>query len=197
MKEKNLEIQVVNSEEEFKLFWDMHYEYMNRDIFPNDELGLEITEKEREWFFSSEYKKHMYKLLGILARGYIYRNSNARVFGIQKENRIIEMLMVRDINEEPECYELQQFLIDVKYQNKGYGYKALKLILDYLYVEGRYENVEVCVKKEDVNAIKLYKKIGFINTGYIDPNVEDAYNLVFSFMDLDAAIQANRGSVIR
>ncbi len=74
---------------------------------------------------------------------------------------------------------------------------SLKLILDYLYVEGRYENVEVCVKKEDVNAIKLYKKIGFINTGYIDPNVEDAYNLVFSFMDLDAAIQANRGSVIR
>ncbi|NMB07303.1 MAG: hypothetical protein GX981_02800, partial [Tissierellia bacterium] len=56
---------------------------------------------------------------------------------------------------------------------------------------------EVCVKKEDVNAIKLYKKIGFIDTGYIDPNVEDAYNLVFSFMDLDAEIQANRGSVIR
>ena len=335
MKEKNLEIQVVNSEEEFKLFWDMHYEYMNRDIFPNDELGLEITEKEGEWFFSSEYKKHMYKLflrdidkaypilfkkekevvgfcmyctyhsedgkcfiidycilpefrndnlgtsffnkvkeievskgakyfelnvsnkrnmnfwlkqgfnfngiddygsvklttkkddvllinvdennwteltslklseeqlkyvaspIGILARGYIYRNSNARVFGIQKENRIIGMLMVRDIDEKPECYELQQFLIDVNYQNKGYGHKALKLILDYLYVEGRYDNVEVCVKKEDVNAIKLYKKIGFIDTGYIDPNVEDTYNLVFSFMDLDAEIQANRGSVIR
>lgn len=62
MKEKNLEIQVVNSEEEFNLFWNMHHEYMNRDIFPNDELGLEITEKEREWFSSSEYKKHMNKL---------------------------------------------------------------------------------------------------------------------------------------
>lgn len=105
--------------------------------------------------------------------------------------------MVRDINEEPECYELQQFLIDVKYQNKGYGYKVLKLILEYLYVERRYENVEVCVKKEDVNAIKLYKKIGFIDTGYIDRNVEDSYNLVFSFMDLDTEIQANRESVIR
>lgn len=33
MKEKNLEIQVVNSEEEFNLFWNMHHEYMNRDIY--------------------------------------------------------------------------------------------------------------------------------------------------------------------
>ena len=103
--------------------------------------------------------------------------------------------MVRDIKEEPECYELQQFLVDIKYQNKGYGYKALKLILDYLYVERRYENVEVCVKKKDVKAIKLYKKGGFIDTGYIDPNVEDANNLVFSFMDLDAEIQIGRAHV--
>ncbi|WP_158281610.1 GNAT family N-acetyltransferase [Sporanaerobacter acetigenes] len=113
----------------------------------------------------------------------------------KKEKRITVMLMVRDINEEPECYELQQFLIDIKYQNKGYGYKVLKLILDYLYVERRYDNVEVCVKKEDVKAIKLYKKVGFIDTGYIDPNVEDAYNLVFCFKDLDVKIQTNRESV--
>ncbi len=62
MEERDLEIQIVNSEEEFKLFWNMYYEYMNRDVFPNDELGLELTEEDTKWFFSIEHKSHMYGL---------------------------------------------------------------------------------------------------------------------------------------
>lgn len=334
MKEKGVEIKIVNSEEEFKLFWDMHHEYLNKDIFPNDEAGLNVTEEEQEWFSSSEYKTHMHKLfsrdtdkaypilfvkgmdvigfctyctyhsedgkcfiidycivselrdnglgtgifntikeieiakgakyfelnvsnkrnmrfwlkqgfyfdgiddygvirlttkrnniyladidesnwtklitlelaeeqkdyvaspMGILSRAYVYRSYNARVFAIKIEENIIGMLMIRDINEEPECYELQQFFIDIRHQNQGYGYKSLKLILDYLYVERRYESVEVCVKEKDIKAINLYKKTGFKDTGYIDPNVEDALNLVFSFNDLDIKFQTNRESVI-
>jgi len=330
MREKDLEVRIVNSEEDFNIFWNMYYEYMKRDIFPNDELGLKLTEEDKKWFFSLEYKDQMEKLfarkidtvypvfflkdknlvgfstyctfhsedgkcliidycilpefrnnklgteyfkiitdiekskgakyfelnvsnrrnmnfwlkqgfyfngldeygavklttnkddillievdesnwtrfnslklseeqqnyvaspIGILARAYVYRKCNAKVFGIQKGDNIIGMLMVRDINEEPVCYELQQFMIDVGYQNQGYGYKALKLILDYLYVERRYENVEVCVKKEDTKAIHLYKKIGFKGTGYIDPDVEDSYNFVFSFKDLDEKFKSNR-----
>ncbi|WP_236913731.1 GNAT family N-acetyltransferase [Clostridium sp. Cult2] len=334
MMEKGIEIKIAKSEEEFKLFWQLHNEYMNRDIFPNDEIGLKMTEEEQEWFSSSEYKEHMHKLfsrnvdtaypiffikekeiigfctyctyhsedgkcfiidyciipefrdnglgtkifniikemevskgakylelnvsnkknmkfwmkrgfrfdgiddygvirlttkrnstylididesnwtklitlelsedqkahvaspMGILARAYVYRNYNGRVFGIESEENIIGMLMIRDINEEPKCYELQQFLIDSRYQNRGYGYKSLKLILDYLYVERRYENVEVCVRKKYIKAINLYKKIGFKDTGYTDPNVEDAFNLVFSFNDLDNKVQSNREFVM-
>lgn len=334
MKEKGLEIKIVNSEEDFKLFWDMHCEYLNRDIFPNNSIGLKITEEEQIWFSSSEYKEHMHKLfsrdidkaypilfiremevigfciyctyhsedgkcfiidycivpelrdnslgtnifniikeieiskgakyfelnvsnkrnmrfwmkqgfcfdgmddygviklttkrngaylididesnwtklttlelseeqkgyvaspVGILARAYVYRNYNAKVFGIKSEEDIIGMLMIRDINEEPKCYELQQFLIDIKHQNRGYGYNSLKLILDHLYVERRYEDVEVCVKKKDIKAINLYRKIGFKDTGYTDPNIKDAFNLIFSFKDLDNKIQTNRESVI-
>lgn len=334
MKEKGIEIKIVNSEDEFKLFWEMHSEYMNRDIFPNDETGLKMTEEEQEWFSSSEYKEHMHKLfsrdvdraypiffieekeiigfctyciyhsedgkcfiidycivpelrdnslgtsifniikeieeskgakyfelnvsnkrnmrfwmrqgfyfdgiddygviklstrrndiyltdidegnwtkittlelseeqkdyvaspIGVLARAYVYRDYNAKVFGIKNKEEIIGMLMIRDINEEPECYELQQFLIDIRHQNQGYGYKSLKLILDYLYIERRYENIEVCVKKKDIKAINLYKKIGFKDTGYTDPDIEDVLNLVFSFKDLDIKFQTNRESVI-
>lgn len=62
MKRKGIEIKIVNSEEEFKLFWDMHQKYLNEDIFPNDETGLEMAGEELEWFSSSEYKAHMHKL---------------------------------------------------------------------------------------------------------------------------------------
>lgn len=334
MGEKGIEIKIVNSGEEFKMFWDMHHEYLNKDIFPNDEIGLKVTEEEQKWFSSSEYKEDMHKLfsrdtdkaypilfmkgidvigfctyctyhsedgkcliidyciipelrndcfgtnffnlikeieiskggkyfelnvsnkrnmrfwmkqgfyfdgideygvirlttkrnntyladiderswtklitlelseeqknyvaspMGILARAYIYRNYNSKVFSIKSEENIIGMLMVRDINEEPECYELQQFFIDISHQNQGHGYESLKLILDYLYVERRYESVEVCVKEKDIKAINLYKKIGFKDTGYIDPNSEDALNLIFSFKDLDIKFQTNRESAM-
>ena len=148
---------------------------------------LELAEDQKDYVASP---------MGILARAYVYRNYNSRVFGIKSEENIIGMLMIRDINEEPECYELQQFFIDIKHQNQGYGYKSLKLILDYLYAERRYENVEVCVKKEDIEAINLYKEIGFKDMGYIDLNVEDALNLMFSFKDLDIKFQTNRESVM-
>lgn len=334
MNKKGIEIKIVNSEEEFKLFWDMHHKYLNEDIFPHDDMGFKTTEEEQEWFSSLEYKEHMHKLftrdvdraypmffikekeiigfctyctynsedgkcfiidfcivpdhrnkslgtiifniikelemsrgakyfelnasnkrnmgfwikqgfyfdgideygvirlttkrnntyladinesnwtklitlelaeeqkdyvaspMGILARAYIYRNYNSKVFGIKSEENIIGMLMIRDINQEPKCYELQQFFIDIRYQNQGHGYKSLKLILDYLYVERRYESVEVCVKEKDIKAINLYKKIGFRDTGYIDPNVEDALNLMFSFKELDIKFQTNRESVM-
>ncbi|QQK08682.1 GNAT family N-acetyltransferase [Miniphocaeibacter halophilus] len=330
MKENNLEIKIINSREELDLLWNMRDEYMYRDILSNDKIGLEITEKDREWLLSPEYRDYMEKLffrninkaypvllkkekkvvgfciyctyhsedgkcfiveycilpkyrgnklgtvffnmiketevlkgakyfelnvsnkrnmsfwmkqgfnfkgidkygsvilttekdsillfnldennwldiislklseeqlryvsspLGVLARGYIYRKYNPIIFGIQKGKETIGVLMVRDIYERPECYELQQFLIDIKYQNKGYGYKALKLILDYLYIERKYDKVEVCVKKDNTNAIKLYKKIDFIDTEYVDPKVEDTYNLVFNFKDLDKIIQGNK-----
>lgn len=145
---------------------------------------------------SEEQKDYVARPIGILGRAYVYRNHNAKVFGIKSEENIIGMIMIRDINEEPECYELQQFFIDIRHQNRDYGYKSLKLILDYLYVERRYENVEVYVKKKDIKAINLYKKIGFKDTGYTDPNVEDALNLIFSFKDLDTEIYTNRESII-
>lgn len=150
-------------------------------------ITLELSESQKDYVASP---------MGILARGYVYRDYNAKVFGIKDKEDFIGMLMIRDINEEPECYELQQFFIDIMHQNQGYGYKSLKLILDYLYVERRYENVEVCVKKKDIEAINLYNKIGFRDTGYIDPNVEDALNLMFSFKELDINFQTNRESVM-
>lgn len=157
---------------------------------------------ERSWTklitleLSEEQKNYVASPMGILARAYIYRNYNSKVFSIKSEENIIGMFMVRNINEEPECYELQQFFIDISHQNQGHGYESLKLILDYLYVERRYESVEVCVKGKDIKAINLYKKIGFKDTGCIDPNVKDALNLVFSFNDLDIKFQTNRESVI-
>ena len=130
---------------------------------------------------SEEQKEFVASPLGILARGYVYRNSRARVFAIEGKGNIIGIAMVRDLDEEPVCYELQQLLIDIDFQGRGYGSSALREILKLLKNEGRYSSVEVCVKMKDETAIHVYKKVGFQDTGYIDEDVPDCYNFRYTF----------------
>ena len=119
--------------------------------------------------------------VGILARGYVYRSCRARVIGIADGDTVIGVALVRDLDEEPACYDLQQFLIDSRYQGKGYGTEALRLILKELEAERKYGCVEVCVKKTDAAALRVYEKVGFTDTGYIDPDVPDCLNLMCVF----------------
>ena len=69
-------------------------------------------------------------------------------------------------------------MIDGRCQGKGYGSEALGLILDELRKEGRYDHVEVCVKKDDAAAIRLYEKWGFADSGYIDEEAPDSLNMI-------------------
>ena len=116
--------------------------------------------------------------VGILARGYVYRNCGGRVYAIENDDTVIGAALVREFTEEPLGYDLQQFMIDQRYQGKGYGSQALKLILDELREEGHFDHVEVCVKKEDTSAIRLYEKHGFRDSGYADPDTPDSVNMI-------------------
>ena len=40
--------------------------------------------------------------------------------------------------------------------------------------------MEVCVNKDDAAALWTYKKVGFEDTGYIDENLPDCYNLMYN-----------------
>ena len=137
-----------------------------------DFARLSVDENQKHYLASN---------IGIMARGYVYRDSHANVIGIVADGIPVGLAMVRNMDDEPACYELQQFMIDKNYQGKGYGLEALKLILDSLKMEQKYDCVEVCVKMEDSQAIHVYKKAGFVDTGYIDDDVPDSYNLVYRF----------------
>ena len=118
---------------------------------------------------------------GILARGYLYRHERARVWAISSGDTVVGLALVKDMDEAPACYDLQQFMIDARYQRRGYGAQALRLILDRLAGEGKYACVEVCVRRDDLPALRLYQKAGFADTGYIDPDAPDCLNLTFRF----------------
>jgi hypothetical protein len=41
--------------------------------------------------------------------------------------------------------------------------------------------VEVCVKQDDVAALRVYGKVGFEDTGYVDDDAPDCRNLKYRF----------------
>jgi len=139
-----------------------------------DAAGLAVRDDQRRFLDSA---------VGIIARGYVYRSSRARVIGIAEDSTVIGLALVKDLDEEPACYDLQQFMIDRRYQNRGYGTEALRLILADLGRERKYGCVEVCVSRQDAPALRVYEKAGFTDTGYVDPDVPDSLNLVYRFED--------------
>lgn len=130
----------------------------------NEQSWLEI----RKLSVSKTQAVFLDSAVGILARGYVYRSFRARIIGIANDDAIIGVAMIKDLDEEPTCYDLQQFMIDQQYQGKGYGTEALRIILSELGKERKYNCVEVCVKKDDNAALRVYEKVGFVDTGYVD-----------------------------
>ena len=150
---------------------------MLRLLEVNEENWLAVrrlsVREEQEGFLDSA--------LGILARGYVYRAERARVIAVAEEDTILGLALVKDLDEEPACYDLQQFFIDRAYQGRSYGTAALGLILEELGRERKYGCVEVCVKREDAAALRVYEKCGFQDTGYVDEDAPDCLNLMFFF----------------
>lgn len=150
------------------------------------QIGLaEITEEN--WLAAAglavreEQKGFVAPSVGIIARGYVYRDCRAKVYVIESGSEPVGLALVREFDSEPLGYDLQQFMIDARYQKRGYGSAALKLILDKLKAEGRYDHVELCVKKADAEAIRLYEKLGFIDSGYVDCDAPDSLNMILYF----------------
>lgn len=130
---------------------------------------------------SEDQKKFVAPAVGILARAYAMRKDRAEAMAFEVNGEIVGVTLIRDMYDEPSCYELQQLMIDISFQNKGYGQMALLLILENLKAERQFETVEVCVKRDDLSAIHIYKKLGFIDTGYISQDAPDSCNLRYHF----------------
>jgi len=63
-------------------------------------------------------------------------------------------------------YWLWRFMIDEKYQGRGYGKEALNNIVTYFKDNGA-TNIRLSTKESNVNAIRLYRSVGFEATGEV------------------------------
>ncbi len=123
----------------------------------NWRLGLRVREDQRNFVSDSA---------GILARAYAYRDSRSQAFIIYSDELPVGMAMYHDWDEAA-AYDFSQLFIDRRYQGRGFGLEAARLILEKMRQDGKYDKVYLCYIEGDDAAKHLYEKLGFRHTGEV------------------------------
>ena len=102
-----------------------------------------------------------------LAQAYVYREQ-CQPFGIYDDDTMVGYVMVIYDYDVPE-YDIWHMMIDASCQGRGYGSAALDRVLDYIGTKpfGSSNRVALTCHKDNVRALNLYKRKGFIETGAV------------------------------
>ena len=100
-----------------------------------------------------------------LAKAWVFGNT-AFPFAIYAQNTIVGFIML-GYYELKNQYTVWQFLIDERYQHRGYGKVALGLGIQFLKDSFNVSEVYLGVKFQNIIAKKLYSSFGFVETGEI------------------------------
>ncbi len=155
-----------------------------------DVLKLSVT-KEQEDFVASNDQSLIHAFLALQEDAIVY------VFAIYNDDKVVGFLSMgydddwsgeerdnwlkSDVYKKYEgkkYYFIWRFMIDKKYQGKGYGKEALKLALDFIktYPAGPAEYVTLSYERTNTAAKSLYAKFGFYEPKefekYYDPDDE-------------------------
>ena len=87
--------------------------------------------------------------------------------GIEAEDKLIGFAMY-GFDEETANYWICRFMIDHKSQGKGYGRKAVELVLNEMKQVDGCSSIYLSTEPENEIAIKLYESLGFEKTGNIN-----------------------------
>ncbi len=125
-------------------------------------LALRVAEGQEKYVISNAES---------LSRAYVY-SETAYPFAIYDNDIIVGFIMM-GYYEVKGYYTLWEFMIDHKYQNKGYGRKALKLGLEF--VRDKFGQVDIYTGVTPGNTVakKLYESVGFESTGLVELGMEE------------------------
>ena len=106
-----------------------------------------------------------------LAQAYVY-SETAFPFAVYNDDILVGFIMM-GYYEVKSYYTLWKFMIDSRYQNKGYGRKALELGIKFL--QDRFDVSEIYTGVVPGNTVakKLYESVGFAETGLIELGMEE------------------------
>ena len=101
-----------------------------------------------------------------------YFNKDAWFRAIYADKKPIAFVMISDSSlkygSNPNhrfTYFLWRFMIDAKYQGKGYGKEAMELVINHVKSRPKAKELLLSHSKSDGNAGEFYKKCGFEYTG--------------------------------
>jgi diamine N-acetyltransferase len=126
---------------------------INKDNY-NECLNLKVAEGQKSFVASNVYS---------LAQAWVCYKT-AYPFAIYADDIMVGFVMM-GFYEEKQIYTIWRFMIDTRYQKKGYGKNALQLSIDYLRKEFNVNEIFLSVEPNNIVAEKLYDSLGFKRTG--------------------------------
>lgn len=135
----------------------IEFSKINEDIF--DKIIRMKRGKGERFVASNAYS---------LAQAWLYyENNDVYPFAIMIDNEPVGFMML-DEDLEERTMVIWRLLIEEEHQNKGYGQEALYKIIDLIKSSGKYDTIIIDCHPENTNALYLYKKVGFVDTGEIN-----------------------------
>ena len=127
-----------------------------------DVLALNVSEEQKGFVITTAES---------LAKAYEYSDT-AYPFAVYDADEIVGFIMM-GFYEIKGYYTLWEFLIDQRFQNKGYGRQALKLGMQY--VRDTFGDVDIYTGVAPQNSVakRLYESVGFVKTGNIELGMEE------------------------
>jgi len=134
-------------------------------------LDLTVTEEQEEFVASNAVS--LAQAYDVTAKGRF-----VQAFGIYDNDTPVGFAMIGHKSEEYEgmapvyhhSYCLWRFMIDQRYQKRGYGRDAIQLLIDYvkIFPDGEEKLFSTSYVQGNDIAAKLYRELGFEENGEMD-----------------------------
>ena len=121
----------------------------------SDVIDLSVSEAQKRFVAPNVYS---------LAQAYV--NPEAWVRAIYADETPVGFLMLADEPDEPE-YFLWRFMIDERYQGRGYGRRAAELLVDYVRTRPGATELLVSYEQGEGGPEPFYRRLGFEPTGEV------------------------------
>ncbi|WP_405104275.1 GNAT family N-acetyltransferase [Paenibacillus sp. FSL K6-1217] len=91
-------------------------------------------------------------------------------YGIFNEEEMVGFVLFDNERYTDGYYWILRFMIDGRFQGKGYGRSAIKEVIKMLRTREDCTQIRVSHIPHNLTANKLYKDVGFIDTGELEDN---------------------------
>ena len=116
---------------------------------------------------SKQQEKYVSNPMKLLARAYAYRNQGSFACLIYNDEEPVGMALYHDCPE-LDAYDFSQIFIDERFQGKGYGKEATKMLIEHMRAEKKYNKIVLCYIEGNEIAKSMYESLGFRHTGDVD-----------------------------